>query len=219
MKRQPQWLQPGICSHLSRLDVNTAETIQMPSTCSWESSSLHQSSGPQMVLLAWWGPCKKLAFKREKGLEYIVFTKNKKNVISCSYLQRFKSCQRFLHWIDWLVGVLAVKERLRWGWWKGCRVWRGALHSRNGGGLESGKSEPSLQCVQGLYRWQPCATGWFLDVVKSNISNHFLFSRNSLWKIISLLFCWQTLWCEFAVPQTKKNGIYNHFSYSQSIKV
>lgn len=77
MKRQPQWLQQGNCSRLSRLDVNTAGTIQMPSTCSWESSSLHQSSGPQMVLLAWWDPCKKLAYKRKKGLDCIVLTAKK----------------------------------------------------------------------------------------------------------------------------------------------
>lgn len=182
MKRQPRWLQQGICSRLSRLDVNTAGTIQMPSTCSWESSSLHQSSGPRMVLLAWWGPCKKLAFKRENGLEHIVYTykinicikRERERKIDSPYLVnmlviRAANVLVFLK-LNWLVGVLAVKERLHWSWWRGCRVWRGALHSRNCGGLEPGQSEPSLQCLQGLHCWQPCAAGWFLDIVKCNIS-------------------------------------------------
>lgn len=180
MKRQPQWLQQGNCSRLSRSDVNTAGTIQMPSTCSWESSSLHQSSGPQMVLLAWWDPCKKLAYKRKKGLDCIVLSTKKSQLLHIwtAYIlltlnvngaeSRNPAMSLLCVIFNWMVssvGVLAVKERLHWGWWRGCRVWRGAVYSRNCGGLEPGQSEPSLQCVQGLYCWQPCAAGRPLDIV------------------------------------------------------
>lgn len=183
MKRQPRWLQQGNCSRLSRLDVNTAETIQMPLICSWESSSQHQSSGPQMVLLAWWGPYKKLACKRKKGLDCIIFLLGKKRFFHTQGLSLFvkllmlKEQQAEIvemlslllfvlyNWIVSPVGVLAVKERLHWGRRKGCRIRRGTLYSRDCGGLEPGQSQSSLQRVQGLYRWQSCAAGWYPDVV------------------------------------------------------
>lgn len=72
MKRQPRWLPQGNCSHLSRLAASTAGTIQTPSTCSSESSSLPPSCGHQMVLLAWWGPCRKSVCRRERGWECLV---------------------------------------------------------------------------------------------------------------------------------------------------
>lgn len=65
----------------------------------------------------------------------------------------------------WLTGMLAAQERLHGRQRGRCGVWRGALHSRNCGRLEPGQSDPGLQRLQGLHRWQPSAAGRLLNAV------------------------------------------------------
>ena len=196
MKRQPRWSQQGNCSRLSRSAASTAGTIQMPSTCSSESSSLPPSSGHQTVPLAWWGPCRKSVCRKERRWDcwhYMTLSALKFHWCNqlCLYHSRYwlkyffmalkvfdwlKKCFKpffffffltvfNLFVLTWLAGMLAAQERLHGSQRGRCGVWRGALHSRNCGRLEPGQSDPGLQRVQSLHRWQPSAAGRLLNAV------------------------------------------------------
>lgn len=95
-------------------------------------------------------------------------------------------------------GMLAAEKRLQQSEGRGCGVWRRTLHRRKCGCLESGQPDTSLQCLQGLYRRQPSASGQWL---KASCKIHINYN------ILNLCFYVQTLWCHFSVPRGKAEGI------------
>lgn len=126
--------------------------------------------------------------------------------------------------------VLVAEKGFQCGqWWE----WRGALCSRKHGHMEQREQESSLPCLQSFYRGQSSTTGNQNHQIKLNvilnihaylhtvctlygmsviINIKILVSLSintffqDVYPVISLSLPFQALWCNFGIPQKKKDG-------------